>query len=330
MRIRVLGAGFYGCNIALSLVNDDHFVEIHEVKDRIFGGASGNIPARLHLGASHYPRSYATRQACKEHNVEFMERYGFLTRNVPMNIYAIAKDHSLVDFEAYRQALASDGHEFLTVHDPEELGLRNVEGAVMVGERHVICDKARSFFTTALHENIRYLTGPDDASADDYDFTIDCTFCAHDAINIDRFEPCLVVLLKGQTDKAVTIMDGPFGSLYPWDERFGLSSLSSAKWTPFSKACKTYQEAQAVLDGLSRDELELQGACMLDSMREFYPAIDNYKVHDYRTSIRAMPLSGSDTRLCDVIKTGPNTIRVRAGKIDAVIQAEKAIKALMA
>lgn len=330
MKIRVLGAGWFGCHIALSLVNDGHDVEVHEIQERIFGGASGNIPARLHLGATHYPRSYATRQACKEHKVEFMERYGFLTRNVPVNIYAIAKDHSLVDFEAYRQALTADGHEFLTIHNPAELGLHNVEGAVMVGERHIVCDLARDYFASALHDNIKYKTGPDDANPDDYDWNIDCSFCAHDAINIDRFEPCLVVLLKGPTDKAVTIMDGPFGSLYPWHEKFGLSSLSSAKWTPFSKTCKTYQEAQDLINSLSRDEIELQGACMIDSMREFYPAIGRYQVHDYRTSIRAMPLSGADTRLCDVIKTAPNVIRVRAGKIDAVVQAEQAVKALMA
>lgn len=329
MKCRVLGGGFYGCHVALSLINAGMDVELHEIKDRLFGGASGNIPARLHLGAPHYCRSHATRKACIEHNAEFMERYGFLTQNVPINIYAVAKDHSLVDFEAYREVLAADGHEFLTAHDPAELGLQNVEGAVMVGERHIVCDKAQAYFATALHDHIRYLTGPGDTNADDYDFSIDATFCAHDSINIDRFEPCLVVLLKGPTDKAVTIVDGGFPSLYPWDERFGLSSLSSARWTPFSKTCKTYQEAQAVLNALSYDDIAEQAACMIDSMRQFYPAIDNYKVHDYRTSIRAMPLSGSDTRLCDVIKTGPKTIRVRAGKIDAVIQAERLIKDLM-
>lgn len=329
MRIKVLGGGFYGCSIALSLINDGHDVEVHEIRDRLFGGASGNIPARLHAGAFHYPRSHATRKACLEHKSEFLARYGFLTRNIPINIYAIAKDNSLIDFETYREVLTNDALEFITAHDPAELGLTNVEGAVLTGERHIVCDKARNFFTTALHDHIRYLTGPDDSNEDDFDLIVDATFCAQESAGVDRYEPCLVVLLKGPVDKSVTIMDGPYPSLYTWDERFGLSSLSSAKWTPFSKTCKTYQEAQDVLNGLDGNAIALQGESMIESMREFYPAIDQYTVYEYRTSIRAMPLSGSDTRLCDVIKAGPKTIRVRAGKIDAVIQAERLIKELM-
>ena len=66
MKIRVLGGGFYGCHIALSLIRDGHIVELHEVADRLFSGASGNIPARLHCGA-HYPRSKLTRDACRDH-----------------------------------------------------------------------------------------------------------------------------------------------------------------------------------------------------------------------------------------------------------------------
>lgn len=329
MKIKVLGGGFYGCHIALSLINDCHTVELHEIKDKLFAGASGNIPARLHAGSLHYPRSHATRKACMEHKQEFMNRYGFLTRNVPINIYAIAKDRSLIDFETYREVLTNDGLEFITIHDSAEFGLANVEGAVLTGERHILCDKARYYFMTTLGEYVHFMSGPNDTNDDDYDFVIDATFCANESAGVDRYEPCLVLLLKGPTDKAVTIMDGPFGSLYPWDEKFGLSSLSSAKWTPFSKTCKTYQEAQDVLNGLDGNAIALQGESMIESMREFYPAIDQYTVYEYRTSIRAMPLSGSDTRLCDVIKTGPKTIRVRAGKIDAVIQAERLIKELM-
>jgi glycerol-3-phosphate dehydrogenase len=64
VKIRVLGGGWYGCHIALALIGDGHEVEIHETRERIFEGASGSIPARLHLGF-HYPRSRMTRAACQ-------------------------------------------------------------------------------------------------------------------------------------------------------------------------------------------------------------------------------------------------------------------------
>lgn len=320
MKINVLGAGFYGCHIALSLIADGHDVEIHEIKDSIFAGASGAIPARIHRGF-HYPRSLTTRLACNNHYKEFMHHYGHLTNSVPVNIYAIAAHRSMVDFGTYRQVL--DGLvQYINIEYPKEFGLRNVEGAVLTGERHIVTDRARQYFERKLQGHVVYNSN----STDDCDLVIDATFCANDNMNIDRYEPCLVVLLTGPTDKAVTIMDGPFPSLYPWDESRGLCSLSSAQWTPFSKNCKTYQEA---VDLLKHANIRGQANSMIESMREFYPEIDVYQPVEYLTSIRAMPLSGSDARLVDVVKTNKKTLRIRAGKIDAVIQAEREIKRLI-
>lgn len=327
MRIRVLGAGFYGCHIALSLIEDGHSVEVHEIADRIFAGASGAIPARLHQGF-HYPRSRMTRAACHEHTEAFMARYGFLTRGVPVNIYAIAKDHSLVDFDQYVRTL--DGEvEFIRIYDPAEFGLTNVEGALLTGERHILTDHAREFFEKELGNAVRLNKGPGVIDSPEWDATIDCTFCANDSAGVDRYEPCLVVLMEGPTDKAVTIMDGLFCSLYSWDESKGLCSLSSAKWTPFSKGCKTWAEARALLDGLSYNEVRDRADEMVESMAVYYPAVRDYRIADCRLSIRAMPLSGADSRLVDVVRVGERALRVRAGKIDAVVHAEKIIKEMI-
>jgi len=327
MRVRILGAGFYGCHLGAAFKRDGHDVQIHEIKSHIFAGASGSIPARLHIGC-HYPRSRLTRAACLEHRADFMAEYGFLTRAVPVNLYAIAADHSLVDFDQYVATLRNE-IEFLTVHDPAEFGLQNVEGVIQVGERHIVTDKARAYFETELADVLRCNTAPGDVDSDEWDYTIDCTFCANDSAGVDRYEPCLVVLLEGPTDKAVTIMDGPFPSLYPWDENKRLCSLSSALWTPFSKTCKTWGEARELLDGLKPRDTTNQIVAMTESMEHFYPALADYELADYRLSIRAMPLSGADTRLVDVVRVGERALRVRAGKIDAIIAAEKMIREMI-
>lgn len=327
MRIRVLGAGFYGAHLTRALLRDGHEVECHEVAPHIFAGASGGIPARLHIGC-HYPRSRMTRAACQEHVDAFMAEYGFLTRGVPLNLYAIAEHHSLVDFDQYRRTLEGE-IEFVTVHDPAEYGLRGVEGAILVGERHILTDQARAFFEAEIGDAVKLNTPPTQGDDPRWDLTIDCTFCANDSAGVDRYEPCLVLLMEGQTDKAVTIMDGPFGSLYPWDEERALSSLSSARFTPFSKDCRTWAEARTLLDGLSRKEVTEQGLRMVNSMAEFYPAIRGYEVVDHRLTIRAMPLSGADTRLVDVARVGERALRVRAGKIDAILHAEQRVKEMI-
>ena len=329
MRIRVIGCGWYGAHIATALLRDGHDVEVHEVADRVFAGASGNIPARLHLGAPHYPRSMATQLACKEHQEEFLVNYGQFTRAVPINIYAVAAEESLVDFGTYRRVLQGQV-EFITVYDPSEFGLRNVEGAVMLGERHIVVDAARKHFEKALDGVVRFGSPIGEVDSADFDVTIDCSFCANDGAGVDRYEPCLVALLQGPVDRSITIVDGPFPSLYVWNEDAGLCSLSSAQFTPFSKTCRTWHEARALLDGLSAAEVAQQANDMFASLAKFYPAArDQYRIVEHRLSIRAMPKSGSDARLVEVVKVGDRALRVRAGKIDAVFQAERIIKSIL-
>ena len=232
MKIRVLGGGWYGSSITMGLLADGHDVVLHEIAEQLFTGASGGNPARLHLGF-HYPRSGMTQAACQEHYAAFMLKYGHLTRGVPINLYAVAADDSLVDFRSYCDTLRGRV-EFIRVH-PDEYGLQNVEGAVLTGERHIVIDKARAWFTEELKGHVRFAMAPGSVDDPQWDMTIDCSFCANDSENIDRFEPCVMALLQGPADTAVTIMDGQFGSLFPWNEDKHLSSLTSAKFTPISK-----------------------------------------------------------------------------------------------
>lgn len=323
MRIRVLGCGFYGAHLACALKERGHEIEVHEIAPEIFTGASGSCPARIHNG-QHYPRSHATRKHCREHYPAFMERYGHLTSGVPVNVYAVAAHDSLVDFGNYVQTLGQE-IEFVTVHDPGEYGLQNVEGAILTGERHIVVRKAREHFKRALKGHIKLNTPPDKVDSPEWDWTIDCTFCANEAANIDRYEPCLTVILEGPTDRAVTIMDGPFPSLYPWDEEQGLSSLTSAKFTPFCKVEK-WEQARSILDDLDESYIRERAEEMFDQLAHFWPeAKAKYKIADYRLAIRAMPRSGADARLVDVVKVGERALRVRAGKIDAVMHAERLI-----
>jgi hypothetical protein len=328
MRIRVLGAGLYGAHLGKSLLADGHEVEIHEIADRVFAGATGNIPARLHRG-QHYPRSKLTRDACQEHYTEFMAAYGEFTHGVAVNVYAVAEHDSLVDFGTYCQVLR-DEIEFITVDRPEELGLQNVEGAILTGERHVLADKLAAHFQCELADVLRFSKEPGVVDDPAWDLTIDCTSCANDGLNVDRYEACLTLLLEGPTDKAITVMDGPFPSLYPWDEAAGLSSLTSAKWTPLAQ-CRTWGEAHAFLYGhRAAAAVAEHSAPMFNQMVHFYPRLrEEYRIADHRLAIRAMPRSAADARLVDVVRIGERAIRVRAGKLDAIFHAERMIRSML-
>lgn len=328
MKIRVLGGGFYGCHLALAMVADGHEVELHEVARYLFAGASGGAPARLHLGW-HYPRSRLTRAACQDHHAEFMAAYGRFTRHIPTNIYAVAEHDSIVDFGTYLQVLRGELEHI--VINPADYGLVHVEGAVLTGERHIVLDEIRAHFAMRLGGVVHYRRGPGAVDDELWDMTIDATFCANDAEAIDRYEPCVMALVEGPVDMALTIMDGPFGSLYPFDESHSLSSLTNARLTPLSKTCRTYAEARAMLDGADHADIVARSRAMLDEIAHYWPAArDRYRLVDERLSIRAMPRSGADARLVDVIRIGKRSLRVRAGKIDAIFHAERIVKEMLA
>ena len=329
----MLGAGWYGCHIASALLRDGHEVELHEIAPQIFAGASGACPARLHQGM-HYPRSRLTRAACQDHATEFMRAYGRLTRCVHTNIYAVADKDSLVDFGTYCQVLKGEV-EYVQIHDPQEYGLQNVEGAILTGERYISIPATAAHFQETLGAAIKPNTPPGDVDSKEWDWTIDCTFCANDAENIDRYEPCVTGLVKGLPDFwAVTVMDGPFPSVYPWggdDDYHGLHSVTSASLTPLSKSCKTWGEAKDILDRTTEKERKDRVREMLKQMAHFWPAAQSgwIRVVDALTAIRAMPRSGADARLVDVVRVGERALRIRAGKIDAIMHAERMVKEFM-
>lgn len=327
MRIRILGGGWYGCHLALMFQRAGHEIELHEIADQLFSGASGGNPARLHLGP-HYPRSKLTRALCQEHHERFMKVYGFLTRSVPVNIYAIAEADSLVDFGTYVQVLRGE-IEFVTVERPEEFGLQSVEGAILTGERHIVIDEARKYFQTQLRPVLRYGMPNRQVDSKEWDWTLDCTFCANDGEGIDRYEPCVTAIMSGPTNKAVTVMDGPFPSLYPWDERQGLNSLTSARYTPLAR-CNSHAEARALLEGVSREVIDHHTHNMIAQLAAFWPeSREQYQLADVKLTIRAMPRSGASARLVDVVRIGDRSLRVRAGKIDAILHAEQIIREII-
>lgn len=322
MRIRILGGGLYGCHLARHFMDLDQYVELHDIAPRLFSGASGAMPARLHCGA-HYPRSKVTREACQKHRVEFMSEYSQFTRGVPCNIYAVALD-SMLDFGTYRQILLGE-LQCIDVAVPQDFGVFGVEGAVLTDERHVIVDDMRDYFTqylgnavvlNARHDEVVLIDSPE------WDLTIDATFCQNDAAGIDRYEVCLTMILEGDTERAITVMDGPFPSLYPWKESESLCSLTSARYTPIEKFA-TADVARQFRDKLTQRRIDQQASLMVKQMAEYYPAVRDMRIVDHKIAIRAMPASKSDARLIEVVMVGNRAVRIRAGKIDAIFAATR-------
>lgn len=316
MRVIIKGGGWYGCHIAATLLADGHDVTLYEKSGSLFSGASGSIPARIHRGY-HYPRSGDTRDACLRHMLQFEKFYAAMMRYPKTNIYAVAAHESLVDFTCFKEVCAKIPDT--TFHAPDERReLRNIDGFALTGEGHVLINAVRGYFEGLLADRVVY--NVDDPPVPAGAMCIDCTFCAVHNVGVQRYEPCVTFLVEGPTDFALTIMDGQFPSLYPWDEVMGLCSVTSAKWTPLARVA-SYDEARAILANADSDLIAKHWDGMSSQVAHFYPEfLGHYRYVEPRFGIRAMPSSAADTRLMNVAAIDGTTLAIRAGKIDAVFE----------
>ena len=206
MRVAIAGAGWFGCHIASELILGGHEVTVFEASDDVFTGTSGMNQNRLHLGF-HYPRSYQTREQSKKGFRLFVEQYPELSVPVPSNVYAIAEERSLVDFETYRQVMDATEIEY-SVRAPSDFGLVGVSGAITCQERLVATGRARKHFREFL-QPFRRLREPVTSvkavrlgilvNGEHFDAIVSCTWGnleSHEKVDM-RYESCLMLLYRG-------------------------------------------------------------------------------------------------------------------------------------
>jgi hypothetical protein len=151
-KIAIIGGGWYGCQIATSLMSRGCEVQLFEKAPRLFDGASGKNQFRLHAGF-HYPRSSVTRNQISEGLSEFRERMPQFIRSLDRCLYAVSTNQSLVDFGTFKEVFQASGVPFKEVH-PTTFGLTNVEGCVDTKEEmYFFVDSPRIFYEVRSRPN---------------------------------------------------------------------------------------------------------------------------------------------------------------------------------
>ena len=237
--IAVIGAGWYGCHMALSLKTLGFNVTVFERGSRLLNEASGNNQFRLHLGF-HYSRHHGTRIQSRNGFMRFIERYPSLSREVPENIYAVPREESLIDFPTFRLIMTSSGLDFRELRE-NTAGLLNVDGMVLSDERVLLTERARSYFLSHLTDCIRFNTNVSNIESLRYnvkvegaafDFIVDCTW-GHLGGMPARvfFEPTILLYYEAEDPfPAITLVDGDLGSIYPTEDP-NIYTLSSVPHT---------------------------------------------------------------------------------------------------
>lgn len=335
MKIAIIGAGIYGCHLALELNADGHSIDLYDMANDLFSGASTHNSFRIHKGY-HYPRSAKTREMCKIDEKRFIKHYPHLVsaeKNNP-KIFCVANDEkTLIDFNTLKIIMRGTGLPFHELRKDElnQMGFANVEGGFRVCESIFLVDKAKKWFKQNLinkgvqlklnHYVARLKSTSQDQLTIDhqrYDYVINCTynqsFQHHAQKHRHYFDLCfyLVVASKKPKKDCKTMSFGIFDGAYPSLEPYGYEQLPEqyrqygdrqifqifhVKHTSVSQYIDIAAARAAINAGLSAYQVSELTEKILQDTRNFYPNFDNeFKVIGHGCALKTKVHDLSDTR----------------------------------
>lgn len=121
MRVLIVGAGLYGCEIAKSLQSLGIDFDIVDRNNDFFAESSSKNQNRLHFGGFHYSRSHITRTECRRGYDRFIEMYPEFSREVDYCYLVACK--SVICFETYLAIFRHEESPF-TVETLDDISAR--------------------------------------------------------------------------------------------------------------------------------------------------------------------------------------------------------------
>ncbi|WP_018690714.1 FAD-dependent oxidoreductase [Algicola sagamiensis] len=367
MKIAIIGAGIYGCHLALSLKNQHHTVHLYDRSEDIFSGASTFNSCRIHKGY-HYPRSSKTRIMCMRDETEFVRKYPHLITQDSPKIFCVADDaKTLLDFGTMETILTGTALPFerLSQSRIEQLGFQNVEGGFLVYESILMVDKAKSWFLEELKQKDVHLylnhsiqelgttfENSIQLNAQDYDLVINCTYSQlFPPLNI-RHDPyydlCFSLILANRYDDAPALSFGIFDGQYPSLEPFGYAlapekyvahegkqifQLFHVEHTSAAQFQCIHQARSALTNGLSQETQENLTEKMLSHTCHFYPDFRHqFDVIGTQLSLKTKIRDLSDSRPLLVYQEHAyhsRLIQVFSSKLTSIMSAEKQVQAII-
>ena len=333
MRIAVIGGGFYGCVISLRLSQLGIEVDLFEKKPELLRGAIMANQHRLHLGF-HYPRCDLTIAQAKESFDEFCTEYPSAVEDIAQNFYCVHSD-GFVSGKEYVDKMSDHGLLFSESTAPDLIKSKSdIELSVLVPEKMIRLSELRDRVLEQMNSSsVNVLLGSDrrpSQISDDYDFVINCTYTEPGADVSLQTKSELAIMLLAETpaswnSKAITIMDGPFCSIYPAGEN--LHTISSVAYTPALKGASS-RMLEKITANLDKDDWDYIDSKILNHASGLIN-MEGFKIVDRYVTIKTkMERDANDFRGTAVFQEG-NVIAVLPGKIScAFLAAREIIKKL--
>lgn len=317
-KIAIIGGGWVGCHLA-SKLKDKHDVVLFDKNERLFEETSSNNQNRLHLGF-HYARSFKTRELCRSTYNRFLHDYNKFTDVVTKNYYCVP-NKSNIDFMTYLKIF----DDFVWDLEAPPSCLMGIAGAINTQERYIDFRRVSEHFNTELRSiSVQKTIRSTDGLSAEFDLVINAT---NNMLNSgeDSFFELTTTLMYTRLAKdlpfdALTLVDGSFFSLYPYDHnRF---SLTDVEHTPIAKFIDVESLRKFKLTAGSithiRDLMEAKAV-------SYYPEFLKHFAYDgYFTAVKSKPHSASADRY-PVVTVDGNVVSCYTGKIQGVYVIEDQI-----
>jgi len=304
--IAVIGAGFYGCNIALQLEKKGYDVVLVESGSDLLTRASYNNQARVHNGY-HYPMNITTALRSRMNFPRFIKEYPSCINSDFTKYYAIAKarsDVSADQFETFCQRIGAPIKKGPD-HMRQKFNPDTIEEVFEVQEY--------AFDASSIRENLRrqiekakipvYLqTEAKKVAATEQGLSIECmsdkgalTIDAKEVFNctyaqINRLlhesnlplvplkyeltEMALVKMPPALREVGMTVMAGPFFSFMPFPSRPGLHTVSHVRYTPHSHWINRGYEYTDPYEYFDVAAKESNYPKMVSDIKRYFPSIE--------------------------------------------------------
>ena len=320
-KIKIIGAGIFGCVIGYELQRAGYNVTIIEQDSDIMQRASMANHNRLHLGY-HYPRSIETAEQSLDGLVSFLTNYRKAIVSHFPNYYMIAKDNSHVSAKEYIKFCDDVKIDYIYEMPNESLINKElIDLSINTDETVFDYDILKSLVKEFVKDiDIKFNT-KFDGNIDDCDYLINTTYANINEVNKLLGVPELKLKLQDvvipyfkmeSKPFGLTIMDGPFCSVMPKGNNPNEFLLYSVK------------HALIENDNLDIDNIYKQS-------EKYFPFLKDVERLGYWRTKRALPINDNDERLSEIFtyKEHPKVINVLSGKVSTCHKLGQEIKKMI-
>lgn len=244
-RVAVIGAGVFGCNVALVIANAGYEVVLLERLPDIIMGTSKNNTNRVHQGF-HYPRDMQTAIECRDNYSRFETEFREALLDNYSNIYCIAEKKSLTSKEEFIKfcdvldlsysvidlncfSVKIEGCNFAiscreTIIDSDIL--RDILRSKIINNKRVTlsCNTEVAAIKKSSHQyELSFLSETQPKQS--FDAVVNCSYANINTlteqlgyeVREEQYEYTVVPIISlDLPPTSITIMDGPFMTIFPY------------------------------------------------------------------------------------------------------------------